>query len=62
MFGLYDNVIIKANGLHGTIVDISKINGKTTYVVESDVEYVHGGYGDRWKLFDCSEAEIEKIK
>ena len=61
MFDLYDKVKIITNGLFGTIIDISTVNGKTNYVVESDEEYVHGGYGERWKLFDCSETEIEKI-
>lgn len=61
MFDVYDKVKIKATGLIGTIVDVSIINGKKNYVVESDIEYVSGGYGDRWKLFDCFASEIEKI-
>lgn len=61
MFELYDKVKIKANMIVGTIVDISSIDGKINYVVESDAEYVTNGYGGKWKLFDCSENDIEKI-
>lgn len=61
MFELYDKVKIKANMIVGTIVDISSIDGKINYVVESDAEYVTKGYGGKWKLFDCSENDIEKI-
>lgn len=61
MFKLYDNVRIISNGITGTIVDISTINGKTNYVVESNTSNVSEGYGGKWKLFDCTEIEIEKI-
>ena len=61
MFELYDKVRIKSNMVIGTIVDISNINGRLNYVVESDSKNVSGGYGGDWKLFDCSKDEIEKI-
>lgn len=61
MFELYDKVRIKSNGIIGTIVDISAINGASMYVVESDKKNIEGGYGGDWKLFDCREKEIEKI-
>ena len=55
MFELYEEVIILSNGLTGTIVDISAINGKTKYTVESDIKgKVSGGYGDIYPLFDCT--------
>lgn len=56
-----DKVRIKATGLIGEIVDISEINGKKHYVVESDEKYAPGGYGDIWPLFDCSEEELEPV-
>ena len=61
MFELYEEVIILSNGLTGTIVDISTINGKTKYTVESDIKgKVPGGYGDIYPLFDCTEDQIKK--
>ena len=61
MFELYEKVIIKSNLVIGTIIDKSDINGKTTYVVESDTKGTLGGYGGEWKLFDCDDDEIEKM-
>lgn len=61
MFELYEKVIIKSNMVIGTIIDKSDINGKTTYVVESDTKGASNGYGGEWKLFDCGEDEIEKM-
>ena len=60
MLKINDVVRIKSEGISGTIVDISTINGKTNYVVESNIADVTGGYGGKWKLFDCSESELEK--
>ncbi len=62
MFEIYDNVRIKSNGVIGTIVDISTVNGNTNYVVESSTENISVGYGGKWKLFDCGESDIEKFK
>lgn len=61
MFELYEKVKIKSSGIVGTIIDISIINDSANYVVESDKKNVTDGYGGDWKLFDCSEEEIEKI-
>ena len=61
MFKLYEKVKIKSNGIIGTIVDISIIDKNANYVVESDEKDVSDGYGGKWKLFDCSEEEIESI-
>lgn len=59
----YDHVKIKSSAITGIVVDISTVKGQTIFVVESDDKGVPGGYGsdDSWKLFDCSESEIEKI-
>lgn len=59
MYSLNDKVKILSNGVSGTIVDISLVNGKRMYVVESDVPNVAGGYGGIWKLFDCSESDLK---
>ena len=61
MFELYEKVRIKSNMVIGTIVDISNINGRLNYVVESDEKNFSEGYGGSWKLFDCNKDEIEKI-
>lgn len=64
MFEEYDRVRIKENGIVGEIVDIyHPANGETKYTVESDEKGVPGGYGpdDSWKLFDCTEDELERI-
>lgn len=61
MYKLFDKVKIKYNSIVGTIVDISGDDNDKKYVVESDTENTLGGYGGRWKLYDCTENEIEKI-
>lgn len=61
MYKLFDKVKIKYNSIVGTIVDISGDDNDKKYVVESDTENTPGGYGGRWKLYDCTENEIEKI-
>ena len=61
MYKLFDKVKIKYNSIVGTIVDISGADNDKKYVVESDTENTLGGYGGRWKLYDCAENEIEKI-
>lgn len=61
MFELYDKVEIISNGIVGTIIDISNVNGQINYVVESNTKHCDEGYGGCWKLFDCSESEIKKI-
>ncbi|MCD8095735.1 MAG: hypothetical protein LUE12_06355 [Ruminococcus sp.] len=60
MFTLYEKVKIKKSGIIGTIVDISNINEKKVFVVESNKKNINTGYGGTWKLFDCAENEIEK--
>lgn len=61
MYKLFDKVKIKYNSIVGTIVDISGDDKDKKYVVESDTENTPGGYGGRWKLYDCKGTEIEKI-
>ena len=61
MFEIYDKVRIKQNNIIGTIVDVSSINSVTTYIVESDVKYTSDGYGDKWKLYDSTADDIEKV-
>lgn len=61
MFSLYDKVRIKSSNLIGTIVDISTVNEKDSYIIESDIPDIQGGYGGKWKLFNCSFEEIEVV-
>ena len=59
----YDKVKIKETGVTGDVIDIYSVCGKTHYTVESDQKGVPGGRGDEdsWKLFDCTEEELEKL-
>lgn len=59
----FDHVRIKKENITGEIIDVSVVDGKNAYIVESDEKGVPGGYGgeDSWKLFWCSEDELEKI-
>lgn len=64
MFEEYEKVRIKKTGIIGEIIDIYyPLSGERTYCVESEEKGVPGGYGgeDSWKLFDCTEEELEKI-
>ena len=63
MINEFDHVRIKSSGITGIVVDISTINGKTNYIIESDEKGVPGGWGeaDSWKLFDCTADELEKL-
>lgn len=63
MISEYDKVRIKSTGIKGEVIDIHVTNGDTVYIVESDEKSVPGGYGsdDSWKLFDCTEDELERI-
>lgn len=62
MFKLYDRVLIKSKKITGIVVDKSFVNGKEIYVIETDQPFIEDGYGGKWKLFDCFEEEIERIK
>lgn len=59
----FDHVKIKKTGITGIVVDISVINGRRNVMVESDDKGVPGGWGsdDSWKLFDCTEDELERL-
>lgn len=60
----YEKVRIKATGIIGEVIDVYyPANGKRMYTVESDEKGVPGGRGDddSWKLFDCTEDELERI-
>ncbi len=62
MFELFEVVRIKSNGVIGTIVDKTEINGKVRYIVESDSKgEFEGAYGGEWPLFDCVDADIVGI-
>lgn len=63
MINEYDKVKIRQSGIFGEVVDIHAVNGETIFIVESDEKGVPGGYGpaDSWKLFDCTEDELEKL-
>lgn len=60
MFSMNDKVRILKNDLVGTVVDISEEDGETRYIVESDTPYSEGGYGGKWKLFDCRGEELAR--
>lgn len=64
MFSEFERVKIKETGITGVIVDITTINGEICITVESDEKGVPGGSGDEdsWKLFDCKEGDLEKIR
>lgn len=59
----YDKVRIKTTGIIGKVIDIYVTKGETVYIVESTEKGVSGGYGSKssWKLFDCTEDELEKL-
>lgn len=62
MFKLFDTVRIKRNNVIGTIVDIDDTSSDVKYVVESDTKGERSdGFGGIWPLFDCNEADIEKV-
>lgn len=50
-------------GIIGRVIDVHMTNGIKVYIVESAEKGVPGGYGgdDSWKLFDCTEEELERI-
>lgn len=57
-----DTVLIKDKNIKGTIVDISRRNGTTYFVVESSVKgAVAGTDGGEWPLYDCRKEDIEII-
>ncbi|MCD7891970.1 MAG: hypothetical protein LUG26_09655 [Ruminococcus sp.] len=63
MLKLYDKVIITSKNIIGTIVDVSKTNGKITYIIESDTKGKGPtAYGGIWSLYDCSENEIKPFE
>lgn len=63
MFEEYEKVRIKKNGIIGTIIDKTVINGKTQYIVENDKKgEVEGAYGGVWAQFDCFDEDLERIK
>ncbi len=57
-----DTVRIKEKDIIGTIIDISRRNGVTYYVVESSVKgHVAGADGGEWPLFDCRKEDLEIV-
>lgn len=63
MLELYDKVRVKSSGTTGTIIDISQISGRTSFIVESDRENdpsPNVTYHTLWPLYDCTADEIEK--
>ena len=62
MFNLFDKVRIKRNGIVGTIIDKTVINGKTEYIVESDTKgEIDGAYGGIWPEFDCVDEDLVAV-
>ena len=63
MFELFEQVIIKRNGIPGTIVDKSIRNGKVNYIVESDIKgCIEGFDGGDWPLFDCVDEDLVAVR
>lgn len=64
-FELYDHVRMIHKNINGIIVDVcTGIDGKTYYIVESDVQgYVDDpdAYPGEWPLYDCTAHQLEKI-
>ena len=62
MFELFNVVKIKHNGIVGTIIDKTVINGKTMYIVENNNKgKINGAYGGDWAEFDCTEEDLELL-
>lgn len=62
MVTLYDTVKIKSGDITGTIVDISRRNGTTYYVVESSIRgAIEGKDGGDWPLYDCKKEDIKIV-
>ncbi|MBR3623028.1 MAG: hypothetical protein IKN43_06745 [Selenomonadaceae bacterium] len=62
MFELFDTVKIKSNGIIGTIIDKTEINGKARYIVENDTKgEIAGAYGGNWAEFDCLDEDLLKV-
>ena len=62
MFEEFEHVRIISRNLPGIIVDKRITNGTAWYMVESDIPGpMEGGYGDLWPLFDCTDADLERI-
>lgn len=62
MFKQNDKVRIISKNLICTVVDVSTYDGKSVYIVESDVKGKRtDGYGGIYPLFDCAEDELEKV-
>lgn len=64
MIALFDEVKIKESDIIGTVVEIYDKNNKKTYIVEALERGTEGGYGTKnsYKLYYCSEVEIEKVE
>ena len=59
MFELFDVVKIKRNGVIGTIIDKTVIDGRTEYIVESNTKgEVEGAYGGLWPEYDCVDDDL----
>ena len=59
---LNDVVRIKSENITGTIVDISKRNGKTFFIVESlEKGGVNGKDVGEWPLYDCEKEDMEMV-
>jgi hypothetical protein len=58
---MYEKVRMKSTGITGTVVDIFLSNGETIYTVESNIENAPGGYGGKWKLYECTINDLEFI-
>ena len=62
MFEEYEHVTMIRSGRSGLIVDKRVTDGKTWYMVESDIQGpIEGGYGDLWPLFDCTDEDLERV-
>lgn len=57
----FEKVRIINNGMIGTVVDISKINGDNVYLIESNTKTYDIDGNIEYKIYDCKDGEIEPI-
>lgn len=60
MLNMYDEVVIKKDGVDGVIVDVFSTDDDTFFTVESNT-MTEDKCGTLYPLFYCKEEELEKV-